>query len=131
MLTSNRVGTLDEGFRSRIQLALEYPKLNSNSRRRVWENFFERLGNDPVESADLDLPDLRRNLSNLSNYELNGREIRNAISVARPLALSNGAQVDFRCLQKVIGVQQRFLKYMKDMNEGLDDERVAREEGKR
>jgi hypothetical protein len=110
---------------------LEYPKLDSSSRQRVWENFFERMGNTQTEAADLDLPDLRRNLSNLSKYELNGREIRNAISVARPLALSNGAQVDFKCLQKVIGVQQRFLRYLKDMNEGLDDEKVAREEGKR
>ena len=131
ILTSNRVGTLDEGFRSRIQLALEYPKLNTDSRRRVWGNFIERLENSPLESADVDLRDLRQNLSNLSKYELNGREIRNAITVARPLALSTGTQVDFKCLQKVIGVQRRFLRYIEDVNEGLDDEKVAREEGKR
>ncbi|KAH7125899.1 hypothetical protein EDB81DRAFT_810137 [Dactylonectria macrodidyma] len=131
ILTSNRVGTLDEGFRSRIQLALEYPKLDGDSRRRVWHNFIERLESDPTVAAEVDLSDLRRNLSTLSKYELNGREIRNAINVARPLASSSGTQVDFNCLKKVIGVQRRFDRYIKDMNEGLDDEKVAREEGKR
>ncbi|KAJ3537717.1 hypothetical protein NM208_g6199 [Fusarium decemcellulare] len=131
ILTSNRVGTLDEGFKSRIQLALEYPKLNSNARMRVWENFVNSLESDAEASAEIDIPDLRRHLRDLSVYELNGREIRNAINVARPLALSTGTQVDFKCLKKVIGVQGRFGQYIQEINEGLDDEKVAREEGKR
>ncbi|KAF4467215.1 P-loop containing nucleoside triphosphate hydrolase [Fusarium albosuccineum] len=131
ILTSNRVGTLDEGFRSRIQLALEYPKLNGNARLRVWENFVNSLESDAEASAEIDIPDLRRHLRDLSVYELNGREIRNAINVARPLALSTGTQVDFKCLKKVIGVQGRFGQYIQEINEGLDDEKVAREEGKR
>ncbi|CAM1509514.1 Fc.00g032530.m01.CDS01 [Cosmosporella sp. VM-42] len=131
ILTSNRVGTLDEGFKSRIQLALEYPKLDSDSRRTIWENFLERLDSDPAVTSELDISDLRRNLANLAKYELNGREIRNAINVARPLAMSSKTRIDFTCLKKVIGVQRRFDQYIKDMNEGLDDEKVAREEGKR
>ncbi|KAF5013872.1 hypothetical protein FDECE_153 [Fusarium decemcellulare] len=131
ILTSNRVGTLDEGFKSRIQLALEYPKLDGDARRRVWENFINSLENDAEASAEIDIADLRRNLRNLSVYELNGREIRNAINVARPLALSTGTLVDFKCLKKVIGVQGRFGQYIREINEGLDDDKVAREEGKR
>ena len=42
-LTSNRVGTFDEAFRSRIQLALHYPALGPYQRLRIWENFFGRL----------------------------------------------------------------------------------------
>ncbi|KAG4255664.1 ATPase [Fusarium proliferatum] len=131
ILTSNQVGTLDEGFKSRIQLALEYPKLDGDSRRKVWENFVNSLNSDPAASAEIDIHDLRRNLRDLSQYELNGREIRNAINVARPLALSTGTQVDLMCLKKVIRVQQRFGKYIKDMNEGIDDDSIAREDGKR
>ncbi|KAF5496630.1 hypothetical protein CGCF413_v008355 [Colletotrichum fructicola] len=131
ILTSNRVGTLDEGFRSRIQLALEYSKLDRGSRRKIWETFVERLNDDPTISGELDITNLRSNLAELSKYELNGREIRNAINVAKPVALSCGDKVDFQCLKKVIGVQSRFDRYIRDMNEGLDDDKVAREEGKR
>ncbi|KAF0330094.1 AAA family ATPase [Colletotrichum asianum] len=131
ILTSNRVGTLDEGFRSRIQLALEYPKLDRVSRCKIWENFIQRLNDDPTVSGELDIADLRNHLADLSKYELNGREIRNAINVARPLALSGGDKVDFQSLKKVMGVQGGFYRYIKDMNEGLDDDKMAREEGKR
>src|ERR1700753_2078787 len=51
VLTSNRVGTFDEAFKSRIQLALHYPSLGPLQRLRVWENFVKRLesfGDDKV-----------------------------------------------------------------------------------
>ncbi|KAI8950163.1 hypothetical protein F4801DRAFT_550498 [Xylaria longipes] len=131
ILTSNRVATFDEGFRSRIQLAIHYPKLEQAERRRVWENFVNRLNDDPIASAEVDIRNLRSNLTELSKFNLNGREIRNAISVARPLVKSEERKVDFESLKKVIRVQQKFDAYMKDVNEGLDDEKVAREEGKR
>ncbi|KAI0436594.1 hypothetical protein F4803DRAFT_572222 [Xylaria telfairii] len=131
ILTSNRVGTFDEGFRSRIQLAVHYPKLKQTERRRVWENFVNRLKDDPIASVDVDTRNLHSNLTELSEFDLNGREIRNAINVARPLAKSEERKVDFESLKKVIKVQQKFDDYMKEVNEGLDDEKVAREEGKR
>ncbi|KAI1317766.1 hypothetical protein F5Y16DRAFT_392527 [Xylariaceae sp. FL0255] len=131
ILTSNRVGTFDEGFRSRIQLAIHYPKLEQPERRRVWELFVNRLNNDPLAAQDIDVRNLRSNLTELSRFNLNGREIRNAINVARPLAKSEGKLVDFDALKKVVRVQQKFEGYVKDMNEGLDDEKVAREIGKR
>lgn len=131
ILTSNRVGTFDEGFKSRIQLSLHYPRLSQKSRRLVWENFFDRLESDPIASVELDIDDLRRNVSTLAKYELNGREIRNAINVARPLALAENTLLDCECLHKVIKVQRRFDEYLKEVNEGLGDEEVAREVGKR
>jgi AAA+ superfamily predicted ATPase len=45
ILTSNRVGTFDEAFISRIQLALHYPDLGPLQRRQIWQNFVERLEN--------------------------------------------------------------------------------------
>ncbi|KAJ2992277.1 hypothetical protein NUW58_g2220 [Xylaria curta] len=131
ILTSNRVATFDEGFRSRIQLAIHYPKLEQAERRRVWENFVNRLDSDPIASLEINVRNIRSNLTELSNFHLNGREIRNAINVARPLAKSEGRTVDFESLKKVIKVQQRFDKYMKEVHEGRDNEEVAREDGKR
>ncbi|KAK1753318.1 P-loop containing nucleoside triphosphate hydrolase protein [Echria macrotheca] len=132
ILTSNRVATFDEGFKSRIQLSLHYPKLSQKSRRLVWQNFFDRLDSDPIASAELDIDDLRRNADRLSRFELNGREIRNAINVARPLArAAEDSRLDSECLIKVVKVQRRFDEYLKEVYEGLGDEEVAREEGRR
>ncbi|KAI1144801.1 hypothetical protein F4825DRAFT_467828 [Nemania diffusa] len=44
ILTSNRVGTFDEAFKSRIQLALHYKNLSENQRSQIWSNF---LSNTP------------------------------------------------------------------------------------
>lgn len=43
LLTTNRVGTFDEAFRSRIQLALHYETLNEKQRCQIWNNFIQRL----------------------------------------------------------------------------------------
>lgn len=43
ILTSNRVGTFDQAFKSRIQLALHYENLKKPQRRKIWCNFFTRL----------------------------------------------------------------------------------------
>ena len=97
----------------------------------MWENFIDRLEDDETVRAELDATDLRASLRELAAFSLNGREIRNAISLARQLAKAEGKLVDFECLRKVIKVQMRFDEYLKDMNEGLDDDEIAREGGKR
>ncbi|KAI1169754.1 hypothetical protein F4777DRAFT_584592 [Nemania sp. FL0916] len=43
ILTSNRVGTFDEAFKSRIQLALHYHNLTEGQRWKIWKNFLTRL----------------------------------------------------------------------------------------
>ncbi|KAK4185574.1 AAA family ATPase [Podospora australis] len=131
ILTSNRVGTFDEGFKSRIQLALHYGRLSQKSRRCVWQNFIDRLEDDPLVASYLDVTDLREHLKELSLFELNGREIRNAINIARQLAKAEKRQLDFECLCKVIKVQTRFDDYLRGYNEGLDDDAMARENRKR
>ncbi|CAI7642308.1 unnamed protein product [Penicillium pancosmium] len=43
ILTSNRVGTFEEAFKSRIQLALHYKNLSVDQRQRIWWNFLDRF----------------------------------------------------------------------------------------
>ncbi|KAH8722459.1 P-loop containing nucleoside triphosphate hydrolase protein, partial [Phaeosphaeriaceae sp. PMI808] len=38
ILTSNRVGTFDEAFKSRIQLSPHYENLNKAQRQKIWKN---------------------------------------------------------------------------------------------
>jgi len=59
---------------------------------------------------------------------MNGRQIRNAVTTARQLAKYKKRPVDFEALRHVINVSSKFDKYMKNVNEGLSDEDIARED---
>lgn len=43
ILTSNRVGTFDEAFKSRIQLNVRYQSLDESQRHKIRSNFIRRL----------------------------------------------------------------------------------------
>ena len=59
---------------------------------------------------------------------MNGRQIRNAMTTARQLAKYKDQILDFKALKHVINVSGRFDNYLKNVNEGLSDEDLAREE---
>ena len=130
VLTSNRVGTFDEAFKSRIQLALHYPVLGPYQRLRIWENFINRLesfgDDDKVDSADL-----RDHLEDLKEEKMNGRQIRNAITTARQYAEWKGKTLTYEHLRDVIEVSGRFDKYLDRLNGGLTQDELAEDDGLR
>lgn len=71
ILTSNRVGTFDEAFKSRIQLAIHYQNLDLPKRTKIWGNFINRLEN--LEEQGVDFADLRDNIDKLAMNKMNGR----------------------------------------------------------
>lgn len=129
VLTSNRVGTFDEAFKSRIQLALHYPALGPYQRLRIWENFFDRL--DGMEDELIDLADLRDHLSDLKEEEMNGRQIRNAITTARQYAKWQNTTLTYQHLKDVIEISGRFDKYLTKLHGGLTEGQLAEDEGLR
>ena len=129
VLTSNRVGTFDEAFKSRIQLALHYPNLGPYQRLRIWENFINRLesfGDNAVEIADL-----RDHLEDLKEEKMNGRQIRNAITTARQYAEWKKSTLTYEHLKDVIEVSGRFDKYLDKLNGGFSQDQLAEDEGLR
>lgn len=124
ILTSNRVATFDEAFKSRIQLALHYQALDENQRRQVWQNFIRNL-----ESVDepIAIEDIKSHIADLSKYEMNGREIRNIINTARQLARFKGEPLDFEHLRHVEQTSGRFNTYVRNVKDGMSDEQWARE----
>ena len=129
ILTSNRVGTFDEAFKSRLQLALHYEKLKLKDRRKIWENFIKRL--ETLEETGVNFDDLYKHVNDLAKHELNGRQIRNAITTARQLALYEEKDLDFDDLEQVIKIAVKFDKYTTEMQEGRTDDEVMRSEGVR
>lgn len=107
-LTTNRVGTIDEAFKSRIHVSLYYPPLNREQTvdifavnlRRLHEieaaKAARRLDHTPLEIDDDSI--LRFAKKHFKNHgpsqKWNGRQIRNAFQVAYSLAQFNMGKKD-------------------------------------
>lgn len=161
ILTTNRVGTFDEAFKSRILLSLHYEKLTIGQRRKIWRGFINHLedthapgggrdggreqsnGNSSAvgttslrRGSQNDLPgidyqEIRDSLDELASHELNGRQIRNIITTARQLAKFRKKTLDYGLLQEVISLSGKFDEYFSKLNENQSDEQIARSDGLR
>ncbi|KAF6819054.1 P-loop containing nucleoside triphosphate hydrolase (ATPase) [Colletotrichum plurivorum] len=86
-LTTNRIGTFDEAFISRIHLQIYYPPFSDDDREKVWDIFFQKL----EEERETTIRIMQSTKDYIQSEELrslkwNGREIRNAFQVAVALA---------------------------------------------
>ena len=127
ILTSNRVGMFDEAFKSRIQVALYYEKLNRSARRKIWQNFLEMLEED---EEDVNFEEIKLHLDELTEKDLNGRQIRNVLTTARQLAIFRNERLDWGHLEQALSVSADFSKYL-DRIQGHTDEQRAIEFGLR
>lgn len=124
VLTSNRVGTFDEAFKSRIQLALRYPNLDQEQRQEIWRNFFQMLRRTK-ERVDMD--DLEMNIDALAAVDINGRQIRNIVTMARHLAKFRKERLVYRHVQLAIQTVTKFEEYLTEVK-GVSDDNWARED---
>lgn len=102
-LTTNRVGTLDEAFRSRVHLSLYYPALSRSQTEQIMRMNLKRLGmieKQRTESTSQSQLLIRkdrickfvtehwdRHEENDGEGRWNGRQIRNAVQIAASFAL--------------------------------------------
>lgn len=143
ILTSNRVGIFDEAFKSRIQLNLRYNSLDLGQRREIWKNFLERLkqlererlsGDAQVPRAPafgVDVKEIEDRIDLLAETELNGREIRNAISTARELAMYQKKPMGYKHLRAVINEAEKFEKYLYDLHGCFTPDALQRDKRER
>lgn len=117
ILTSNRVATFDEAFKSRIHLPIRYPDLDEDQRVKIWSNFLEVLkrSKERVDFADLEL-----NVPHLAQRALNGRQIRNAIQMARYLARYRKQMMVYKHVQDAVAAVMKFDGYLEEFM-GPDD----------
>jgi hypothetical protein len=128
ILTSNRVGTFDEAFRSRIQIALHYPDLNAKSRRQIWQNFLTPLHETGTDEENDDMVnEFTQHLDELADHNMNGREIRNALATARQLALYKRQPLAWEHFDHALKTVGEFGKYLENVH-GHTDKQWAREE---
>ncbi|KAK4450280.1 P-loop containing nucleoside triphosphate hydrolase protein, partial [Podospora aff. communis PSN243] len=92
ILTTNRVGVVDEAFKSRIHVSLSYPPIGLAETRQIWDNILNRIKRDNKTGHDIPIrfdrsrllayaeKHYRRNEPTESAW--NGRQIRNAFQLA-------------------------------------------------
>ncbi|KAJ5690905.1 hypothetical protein N7462_005297 [Penicillium macrosclerotiorum] len=93
-LTTNRVGAIDDAFRSRLHLTLYYPKLDKKQTIRIWKTNLKRIesnneqrksnGQSRIEYDKRKI--IKWTEQNWDVMRWNGRQIRNAFQTAIALA---------------------------------------------
>ncbi|KAB5531329.1 AAA family ATPase [Coniochaeta sp. 2T2.1] len=110
-MTTNRVATFDDAFKSRIHVPLKYGNLPQSSRVKVWKNFLAKL---EVEGGiDID----EAGYEKLAEGELNGRQIKNVVRTAKSLASYKKRRLDREQLQQVMDIQMAFEEQLKGVGE--------------
>lgn len=88
-LTTNLYHTIDSAFRSRVNLHLLFQALSKEARETVWRKFLDRMPEaralppteDPASAENRPLDD--DDIKQLGLWQLNGREIKNAVKMVR------------------------------------------------
>ena len=155
-LTTNRVGVIDEAFKSRIHMQLGFDELNDAARNKIWEMNFERLRRSEIKlDYAYSAKEYVEQSKEAKDLKLNGREIRNGkfeqprqvLSVianrseAFQTAVALAVDEDFRNeagqtvlsekhLSTVLRMSRNFREYMKKTNKA-DDATLAHARGLR
>jgi len=102
-LTTNRIGTFDAAFKSRIHLAIKYPSLSTASRCDLWRSFITST------SPNSHLSWLTSNcLESLAAEELNGRQIKNIVRTAQALAVCSNNRLMMRHIRTALDAMKMF-----------------------
>ena len=108
-MTTNRVRTFDDAFKSRIHVPLKYDDLPKSSRVKIWRNFLDKLRfSDPESEGGIkvDVDDI--GYDRLAESPLNGRQIKNVVRTAKSLAAYRGGKLDVEALERVVEIQMAF-----------------------
>ncbi|KAK0614553.1 AAA family ATPase [Immersiella caudata] len=106
-LTTNRIKTFDDAFKSRIHVPLKYTNLSKESRLTVWRNFLAKVDEKEVSEEEM------RVLS--EEGRLNGRQIKNVVRTAKSLAGYKRRRLDYGQLREVMEIQMAFERDLEDV----------------
>ncbi|KUL88915.1 hypothetical protein ZTR_03489 [Talaromyces verruculosus] len=133
-LTTNRVGQIDDAFISRVHVAIGYDKLNSETRKRIWNGFFQKLARERAGKIQI-APDAKKWVlatTGESQAQLNGRDIRNALQTAITLAeFESEEDPDFSSEMVIVVTKDHFQRVLEMSNKFHDYVTSIRREDER
>ncbi|KAI0132944.1 P-loop containing nucleoside triphosphate hydrolase protein [Xylariales sp. AK1849] len=142
-LTTNRVGSFDDAFRSRLHLTLYYPKLDKRQTIQIWDMNLRRVSeaNENRALAGQQSIDIHHDKiikfakKNWETLSWNGRQIRNAFQTAIALAEfdvrdGNGKQavMSKKQFKTIAKASMQFDDYLFHVHGGTDESANARKE---
>ena len=118
-LSSNRdAESIDAAIASRITVMLSYPPLDVEGRTKVWKNLVELVPSLPKDECGQILPRIAASSRKMSKYrmdftvedykslasayQLNGRQIKNSIVLARALGRERGVPLSLDVLKRAV-----------------------------
>ena len=129
-LTTNRIGTFDQAFQSRVHVTLGLPALDRNRRADVWTIFLDDLASKAKISASQHSVLRQLVEDKWSREPLNGRQIRNAVRTAMLVAEKKGEMPGQSHFETVIKIGRDFETYLGAL-QGVGPEVVAERRGDR
>lgn len=91
-LTTNRPDEIDNAFKSRISISINYKDLDEDTRFKVWNNLLNASGNNLSQE----------DIIQLSRVKMNGRQIKNCIRMGQCLAKDSKEELSRQIIEKVI-----------------------------
>ncbi|CAD6592878.1 MAG: hypothetical protein ASARMPRED_006768 [Alectoria sarmentosa] len=133
-LTTNRVGTFDDAFKSRIHVSLYYPELKLTPTLKVWRMNLART-RENLKHVDIEEDEIMefaekqyKKAKKEDTGRWNGRQIRNAFQTAIALAewdlkieKTKTAKLTRARFEKVEKASREFDKYLKDTHGGANE----------
>ena len=120
-LTTNLSSTIDLAFRSRVNIHLFFSPLSFTSRAQLWQKFLDRLFVPFEASSPSSVPMFRRleakEIEQLAAWELNGREIKNAVKTARNWCICKGHQISVEKMESAIAVTAPMVKKVEEIGD--------------
>ncbi|KAJ2902746.1 hypothetical protein MKZ38_000172 [Zalerion maritima] len=102
-LTANRVESFDRAFKSRVHLALHFPRLGQASRIIIWSTFLSRVSPSFEAKAAMD-----GTLDLFAREELNVGQIKNFVRIAQALSLKDGKDFSRGHVQLAVDAMKAF-----------------------
>ncbi|KAF2419775.1 ATPase [Tothia fuscella] len=116
-LTTNLYDTIDTAFRSRVNIHLLFNPLPPASRLVLWKKFLDRIPQKQGQTRDL----VDEDFEELSKWDLNGREIKNAIKTVKSWCDCKGYDLNLLRLESGIKVTAPQAKKRESGNSSLYD----------
>ncbi|KAH6880065.1 P-loop containing nucleoside triphosphate hydrolase protein [Thelonectria olida] len=133
-LTTNLYHTIDSAFRSRVSLHLLFQALTREARESIWQKFLQRLPSPQIKdvtseedhptsasSGSHEKPLDDEDVKELALWQLNGREIKNAVKMVRSWCDHKGYVMTLSRLENGIKVTSPHASKDGDVDKDLYD----------
>ncbi|MCJ1397826.1 hypothetical protein MMC11_001022 [Xylographa trunciseda] len=110
ILTTKLIDFINDAFESRISYPVQFPELSKDHRRQIWKDFIEDINMLTAYKRSL-----LECVDQWAAAEINGRQIRNIISMAENLVISDEQhpRLTPEHVEKILNVTLEFSGYNK------------------